>query len=136
ETLPQWRQFKRNNIQPVKKIRSEFSLVDFCVEALVGGGDNPDVHANRGATADRLKSLFFEHAQDLGLNVSAHIANLVEKKRRPVCQFKLTFLGSGSTGKCTLDVAEEFRFDQLFGDGSGVNFNKGRRRSPRFGVDC
>src|SRR6266850_1632738 len=107
QTVPKWRQFKWNNIEPVEQIGSELSLLHLYVQAFVGGRDHSDVNLHGVDTAHRFKSLLLKHAQNFCLNVGAHIANLIHEERRTVRQLKLALLRRGCARKRSLNVPKQ-----------------------------
>jgi hypothetical protein len=48
-----------------------------------------------------------QHAQDLGLRLHAHGADLVEEEGAAIGDLEKAFLAGNRAGKCALDVAEE-----------------------------
>ena len=76
---------------------------------------------------DRVKALFVERAQDLGLCLQAHVADFVEEERAAIgaleCSAHLRRMirvAIPVVRSCTMAVAEEFRLDEVFRDGGAV----------------
>ena len=76
-----------------------------------------------------------QDAQDLGLHVHAHGADLVEEERAAVGDFEEAFLGGDGGGEGAFDVAEEGGFEELGGDGAGVDGDEGLVAARGVGVD-
>jgi hypothetical protein len=62
-----------------KEIRAKLSLFDLEVEPLVCGRDYPHIDIDCRSTAHGFKPLFLEHAQDLRLDLRAHVTNFVQE---------------------------------------------------------
>src|SRR5262249_2148270 len=62
EPLAQGRQPERYDVQPVKQIFAEQALIDLLLKIALGGGDDPNIGSDRGATAKRRGFAFLKHA--------------------------------------------------------------------------
>ena len=76
-----------------------------------------------------------QDAQDLGLHVHAHGADLVEEERAAVGDFEEAFFGGDGGGEGAFDVAEEGGFEQVGRDGAGVDGDEGLVAARRVGVE-
>src|SRR5687768_13639877 len=112
--------FRSDHIQTIEEIGAKVSLLDLDVQAFVGCSDQSDVDRDRSATADWFETLLFQHTQNFRLHLRTHVANFVEKDRRAVGELKLAFLRGSRTGERAFHMSEEFRFDQLLGNGCGI----------------
>src|SRR5262249_51477231 len=95
--------FERYDVQPIKQIRAKRSALDLFIQTFVGSGDYANIDLQRSVRSKRLESLFFEHTQNLRLNLEAHIANFIEEQRSAVGLFELSALrlcGSGERAFC------------------------------------
>ena len=126
---------KGNHIQAVEQIFAEIAALDFFFEILVGGGDNADVHFNGFGGADGFKALLIQRAQQFGLGLERHVADFVEKERATIGLLQLADFVVERAGEAAFAVAEQFAFDQLFGDGGAVHFDKGFVSTRAGGVD-
>src|SRR2546422_829787 len=71
-----------------------------------------------------------EGAQDLGLGLEAHVADLVEEQRPPVGHLEPAAPPGQRAGEGALFVAEQLRLDELLGDGGAVDLDE-RPVAPR-----
>ncbi len=76
-----------------------------------------------------------QDAQDLGLHVHAHGADLVEEERAAVGDFEEAFFRCDGGGKGAFDVAEEGGFEELGWHGTGVDRNEWAIAARRVGMD-
>ena len=74
--------------------------------------------------ADAFERMPFQHAQKLGLNRLAHLADFVEHQRAAVGRFELADLAFGRAGERTALVAEQFAFEQRLGQRGAVQADK------------
>ncbi len=82
------------------------------------------VDAHDAIAADRPVLALLEHAQQLGLEVGRHLANLVEQQRAPLRHLEQPFLVRLRAGEGPLLVAEQLRLDQVLGDGGAVDLDE------------
>ena len=66
-----------------------------------------------------------EDAEDLGLHVHAHGADLVEEEGSSVGDFKEAFFAGDGRGEGSLDVAKEAGFEEIGRDRAGVDGDEG-----------
>src|SRR5213079_3622399 len=83
--------------------------------------DHADVDLDRLAAGDALEPLVLEDAQDLGLELERHVADLVEEQRAAVGELELAFLLLGRAGERALLVAEQLALEQTLRDGGAVD---------------
>src|SRR5262249_57441114 len=83
------------------------------------------VHPERVLAADTLEGLLLERAQDLGLRLEAHVADLVEEERAAVGQLELAAAPRQSARERALLVTEQLGLDQLLGDSGAVDLDEG-----------
>ena len=70
---------------------------------------------------DRAHDAFLQYAQQLDLQGERHVADFVEKERAAVGRLEKADPAGASAGKGALGMAEEFGFEQLFGNGAAVD---------------
>ena len=75
----------------------------------------------RSGLADLDEFAAFEHAQQLGLQFDGHFSDFVEKQRSLVGLFEQPLFVLRRTRETAGAVAEEFAFEQLFGEGRAVD---------------
>ena len=81
------------------------------------------------------KAAVLQYAQNLGLRVHPHGADLVQEERAEISHLKQALLGRNGGGERPLDVAEERGFQQIGGHGAGVHRHKRLVPARRIGVD-
>ncbi len=82
--LAQRRQLDAGHGEAKEEIVAELPDLDLVIEIAPGRGDHPHVDADRSVPADALDLRSLEHAQELGLERGAEIADLVDEERAPV----------------------------------------------------
>ena len=90
------------------EVAAEAPLGHVAFQVAVGGGDHPHVDLDRLAAADALEGMPFQHAEELGLDAGAHLADLVEHERALVGGLELADLPLGGAGEGAALVAEQF----------------------------
>ena len=75
------RQPQRHDVEAEEQILAEQALLDQDAQVLVGGRDDPHVGLDRGAAADGGVFALLQHAQQAGLRLHRHVADLVEEQR-------------------------------------------------------
>src|SRR6516225_10565415 len=113
-----------NNVEPVKEILSKVLFGDFLLKRLVCRGNNTYVRLDGCVSPNARKLSFLQDTQYFALNRQGHIANLVQEKRAPITLLKSADSLRGSSGKCTLFVAEQFAFEQIFRNSRAIDRNK------------
>ena len=110
-----------DGVQAVEQIVAEAAVGDLFLKVHVGGRDDAHVDRNGGAPADAFDDLFLQETQQLDLERVRQVADFVEEEG--------AFVGGLDFSNCLLDgagegaafVAEELRFQQVFGDGAAVD---------------
>ena len=77
----QRRDAQADDVEPVEQVLAEAPVLDLLFEVGVGRGDDADVDGERRGLAERADLAGLEEAQQLGLQVEAELADLVEKER-------------------------------------------------------
>ena len=93
-------------------------------EVAIRRRDDAHVHLDRARAADALELLLLQHAQQLGLQIQAHLADLVEQERALVRALERAFDALDRAGERALLVAEEGALDQTFGEGGAVQLDE------------
>ena len=117
-------QHDRDDVQPVVEILAEAAALHLALEVLVGRCDDADVHPDGAVAADALELALLQHAQDLGLRLEAHVADLVEQEGPAVGDLELAFARRRRAGEGPLLVAEELALDELPGEGRAVDLHE------------
>ena len=117
----QRRQVDAENRKSEEEVFAEIPGGDLLFEVAVRGGDDPQVDLGRAGLADFDELAAFEHAQQLGLQLDGHLADLVEEKRPLVGLLEQPFLILGGTREAAGTVAEQFAFEQFLGESRTVD---------------
>src|SRR5690349_3549145 len=110
--------------QAVIKVRPEAARGNSLREIAVRGGDDADVDCYVCSSADAAHGAFLQHPQQLRLCGKIQRINFVEKERPAGSFFEKTAAVFVSAGERAALMAEEFGFDQCFGDRRAVDIYK------------
>src|SRR5690606_3422920 len=95
--------------------------LDLLGEVAVGGGDDADIDLEAARRADAGEAPLLEDAQELGLHVQRHLADLIEEKRAALGRLeeaRLLLVGAGEGASL---VAEERACGQRFWERGAVD---------------
>ena len=92
-----------------------------CDDVAVGGGDEADVDAQFLRAADAREGAVLQKPQQLGLQRLAHVGDFIEKNRAAVGFLDAAGLLFQRAGERALFVAEQFAFQQRFGNGGAID---------------
>ena len=123
-TFPQRRNQDRNDVEAEIEVFAEFAALNHFFEVLVRRRDDAHVDLDRACRAEAFDFLLLQDAQHLGLRLCAHVADFVEKDRAAIRLLELADLLFGGARERSFLVAEQLRFDELFGDGGTVHLNE------------
>src|SRR5438034_517215 len=96
----------------------------------MSGRDDAHVHLQRFAGADALERLFLQHAEKLGLNFEANVANFIQEERPFMRQLKAADLIFMRARESSFDMAKELALQEPGRQGGAMNLNK-RLAGPR-----
>src|SRR5712692_6974459 len=133
--LAQGREIYGDDIQAIEKVFAELAIAHKLLEVRVGSGDDAHVDLDFVHPAQVHELAILEHTQDLALRIHAHGADLVEKQRASIGNFKQSFLGSDGAGKGPLDVPEQRGLQQIRRHGAGVDRDERPVAAGRIQVD-
>jgi hypothetical protein len=91
----------------------------------MGGGDDADVHGDGFLAAEALEAFFLEDAHEFDLGAEGHVADFVEEDGAAAGLFEAANAAGLGAGKGTAFMAEEFAFEEGFGDGGAVDGDEG-----------
>ena len=114
--LAQRRQPDRHDVEAVEQVLAEQPLRDQLAQVAVGRGDDPEVRLDRRAAADRHELARLQHAQQAGLGLERHVADLVEEQRAALGLLEAADLARVRAGERAALVAEQLALDQLARD--------------------
>ncbi len=109
-----------NHVEAVKEVLAELAAGHPLLQVLVGGGDDAHVHPHRRVPADPIELAVCQHAQQPGLRLRGHVADLVEEESAAVGLLEAPLAPRRGAGKSPLFVAEELRFHEIPGNGGHI----------------
>ena len=108
----------------MKKIGPEAAVLHHLSQVLVGRRDDADVDRRIFPGPNAEKTLFLQHAQDLGLHIGTQLADFVEKKRTTLrCKEKTAVIVAGASERSS-DMAEKLAFRDTGIDGRAIDCNQ------------
>ena len=116
--LAKRRDVELQHVEAVVKVGPEPALLDERLQFEVAGDDQPGLRAVGAVRTDRLELARLDHPQQLHLLLGAEDVDFVEQHRPATGREELAFLVGVGAGERAFDVAEQFAFDQLAGQGS------------------
>ena len=103
-------------VQAVRQVGAERSAGHHGVQIAVRCGDNANVRLDRLISADSLEFLLLNCAENLALHQKRHVAHFVEEEGAAVALLELSDPLAHGPGKSPFFVAEEFAFQERFGN--------------------
>lgn len=110
-----------DHIEAEVEVLAELAVFDHGGEVFVSCGDDADIDFDGGVAADAFDGAFAEGAEELDLSALVDFAEFVEEERAAVGGFEAADAAFGGTGEGAAFVAEEFAFEQLWGEGGAVD---------------
>ncbi len=123
--LAQVRHADGNHVEAVIEIFAEKIFGDGFVEIAIGGGDDAHIDGNFAGAADRAHGALLQDAQQLHLHGQSHFADFVEEDGSAAGHFKQSALVLIGSGEGSLQIAEQFAFQQSFGKAPQFTETKG-----------
>src|SRR5208283_1366294 len=118
-------QFNIDNIDPIVKIEAKPSSAYHFFQVAIGGADESKIYVPRSAAAYPVNFLFLENTHQFDLHTVGHLTDFVEEYGALVGKFKFSGLASfAGAGKRAPFIPEQFRFEQIRGDGRAIDFYK------------
>src|SRR3546814_3045142 len=105
--VAQRRQHHRDDVEAVEKILAEAAIGDEIAHVAVGRGDDPHVGPERLTAAHGRIFAGLEDAQQPGLRLKRHVADLVEEERAARCLLETARIAAGRAGEGALLRSEE-----------------------------
>ena len=121
---PDW-----EDIQPVKKIGTDFLLLQQSAKVPIGCGDQARVGGEGTRTSQALKLALLQDAQQLGLELERNLPNLIQEDGSAIGQLKAADPLRDGAGEGASLVSKEFTFQQSGRDGGAIQFHE-RTRMP------
>ena len=91
----------------------------------MGGEDEPGAQRNKLVAAQAAELHLLQNAQQLDLGEEAQVADFVEEEGAVAGLLEVAFAGAHRAGEGAFFVAEEFGFNQGFGDGAAGDGDEG-----------
>src|SRR5881628_3321334 len=101
----------------MEEVIAEPALTNHRFQVTMSRGDDADIDGNRFRSANTLKGLLLEHAQEFHLRVGRQVADFIEEERAFVGLLKAADAPLVRTREGTAFVAEQFAFEQILRDG-------------------
>lgn len=114
-----------DDVEAVEKVFAEATVADELLEVFVGGGEDADVDVDGEVVADAADFLFLEDAQEATLELGGHGTDFVEEEGAAVSVVEEAVLVGDSAGEGALTMAEEFGFEEVFGEGGAIDGDEG-----------
>ena len=124
-----------DDVEAVIEVLAEAAAGDLLGEAPVGRRDDPDVDHVDGPAADALDLAGLERPEQFDLGVERKLADLVEEQGRAVGILEAADMAVEGAGEGALLVAEQDRFDEVFGDRSAIDRDHRLAAARAGGVD-
>ena len=106
-------EWQADDVEAVEQVLAESAVPDQAFEVGVGGGDDADVDGEGRRFAERTDFAGLEEAEELRLQVEAHLADLVEKERAVACAADDAGVVAVGAGEGAAAVAEQLAFEQV-----------------------
>ncbi len=119
------RKMDGDDVDAVVEVFAEAAGARHLFKVFVGGADEAEVDLAEGAAAEALDLVVFEDAEELGLKGEGEGGDLVEEEGAVVGELDLAGAGLGGAGEGAFFATEEFRLDEVFGEGGAVEADVG-----------
>lgn len=126
------RQAQADHIETMEQVLPEQALLDALFERLVGGRDDAHIHAHRLRPAHAVETALGQHAQQAGLQLDRHIADLVEEQRAAMRLLEASAPQRIGSGEGATLVPKQLGLQQVARNRRGVQRNErpaGARRA-------
>ena len=133
--LAQGGQAQIDDVQAIEQVFAERAALDGFGQVAVRGGDDADVDLDRLGAADAVDLAFLDGAQQLGLQARIHLADFVEQQRAAIGFLEFADAPGDGAGERAFLMAEQFGFEQVFGNGGAVDRDERLVGARRFAVD-
>src|SRR6185369_11592088 len=133
--IAQRRHLDRHHTQAIVEILAEAPFADGLFEVAIGRRDDAHVHALRGHPADRLEHAVLEHAQQLHLQLRAHVADLVEEDRAAVGQTEPAHARADRAREGAALVTEHLALEQILRYRAAMHRDQALQAPPAARVD-
>src|SRR5271154_5001973 len=132
--IPQRRDVERDDVEAIEEVFTKVAAGDLLFKVFVRSSNDADIDMDRVRRSNGEKALLVERAKDFGLCLETHVADFIEEESSAIGTFEGSAFFAGAAWDSSVTVAEEFRFDVVFGDGGTVEFDEGTVFAEAFGV--
>jgi hypothetical protein len=119
--LAQGRHPDLDHVQAVKDVLAEGPLTHHLLEVAIRGRDDPGVHRLLFGPAYGPHRLLLQDAQEAGLHLCGHLADLVEEDRAPFSLAEEALALAIRARKRTAYVAEELALEEVARDRATIH---------------
>ena len=119
--FPECRQGDLDHLQAVVQVLAEAPLLDLGLEVAMGRRDDANVDLDRRVAADPLEGVLLQDAEDLGLRLRGHVADLVQEEGALVGRLELADPARVGAGARALLVPKELALDEFTADRGAVH---------------
>ena len=123
-TLTKRREIDPQHVQAIVQVGAETTLLDMLAQRPVCRRHNAHIDGNRLPAANTRHFTLLEHAQQLHLRTRRHLANLVEKERAGISEFKTAQPALCGTGERSLLMPEQLALEQRFRQRTNIHRNE------------
>jgi hypothetical protein len=123
--LAQRRQADGDHVQAIEQILAELALADRLAQVAMGGGDDAHIGLDGNPAAHGGEFALLQHAQQPGLGIQRHVADLVQEQRAGGGLLEAPNPAGHRPGEGTLLMPEELALDQLARDRRHVHRDEG-----------
>ena len=127
--VPQGGDMNRKDIEPIVKILPKPLLFDSLLDFKVGCCDNPDIDIYIAVASQAPDLAVFKNPEQLNLKVHIHFTDFIKEDRTAVGLFEKTYLAGLGIGESSPFMSEQLCFQQVEGERTTVDLNKGFRLS-------
>src|SRR6266852_7490676 len=114
-----------HDVQAVKQIFSELSLIDSFSQLRVAGDDDTHVDGDCLGASNALKFPLLQHPQEFGLHFERHLGNFIKKNRAAVRLLETADAMVSRPCERSSDMAEQLRFQKIFRQSRAVDRDHG-----------
>ena len=115
------RQFEGNHGKPVIQIFPKGSILDHGLKIAVRGCNDPDIDLARFGCANLFDFALLNEAEHFNLELERHLADFIEEQCSVMREFDSSSLVRHRAGEGTLDVTEEFGFEQVLWNSAAID---------------
>src|SRR5689334_13566047 len=89
-SLAKWGDRNIGNGEPIVEISAEAAVSNFRPQVAIGRGDQSKINLSRRVLTESENLAFFQHAEQMRLNVERHLSDFVEKQCPAIGRFDLS----------------------------------------------